>query len=120
MARKQRYDRWERRRSLAKINALLDRVKYNKALYVECLVWGVSISVCGLCKWFGTDPHTSPTPPHPNRQTQQDEAGDLQLPAGVHLRGQGIPGTGGSGAGRGRGAREEGMMVAVMDMEMVW
>lgn len=36
VARKQRYDRWERRRSLAKINTILDRVKYNKALYVNC------------------------------------------------------------------------------------
>ena len=32
MARKQRYDRWERRRSVAKINTILDRVKYHKAL----------------------------------------------------------------------------------------
>lgn len=34
-ARKQRYDRWERRRSLAKINALLDRVHYGKAMCVH-------------------------------------------------------------------------------------
>lgn len=34
VARKQRYDRWARRRSLAKINALLDRVRYDKAMYV--------------------------------------------------------------------------------------
>jgi hypothetical protein len=39
VARKQRFDRWARRRSLGKINALLDRVHYSKAVYVVQPRW---------------------------------------------------------------------------------
>ena len=35
MQRKQRYDRWIRRRSLEKINHILNKVRYEKAMYVQ-------------------------------------------------------------------------------------